>query len=77
MFDHLNVVATIVFVFFFGLVSVLGFVASLILYVGYLAHVFKFGSDLSESFWGAGLATFSLCLFVLVIPHLGHRVTVH
>src|ERR1700761_5453407 len=28
MFDHLNVVATIVFVFFFGLVSVLGFVAS-------------------------------------------------
>ena len=28
MFDHLNVVATAVFVFFFGLVSVLGFVAA-------------------------------------------------
>ncbi len=28
MFDHLNVVATSVFVFFFGLVSVLGFVAA-------------------------------------------------
>jgi SSS family solute:Na+ symporter len=28
MFDHLNVVATIVFVFFFGAVSVLGFVAA-------------------------------------------------
>ena len=28
MFDHLNVVATAVFVFFFGLVSTLGFVAA-------------------------------------------------
>src|SRR5271167_2863043 len=28
MFDHLNVVATAVFVFFFGVVSVLGFVAA-------------------------------------------------
>jgi solute:Na+ symporter, SSS family len=28
MFDHLNVVATIVFVFFFGLVSALGFIAA-------------------------------------------------
>ncbi len=28
MFDHLNVVATAVFVFFFGLVTVLGFLAS-------------------------------------------------
>ena len=28
MFDHLNVVAAAVFVFFFGLVSVLGFLAS-------------------------------------------------
>jgi hypothetical protein len=28
VFDHLNVVATSVFVFFFGLVSVLGFVAA-------------------------------------------------
>jgi SSS family solute:Na+ symporter len=28
MFEHLNVVATAVFVFFFGLVSVLGFVAA-------------------------------------------------
>src|ERR1700748_1328315 len=28
MFDHLNLVATVVFVFFFGLVSVLGFVAA-------------------------------------------------
>jgi solute:Na+ symporter, SSS family len=39
---------------FFSLV--LGFLASLVLYVGYLAHAFKFGSDLEESFWGAGLA---------------------
>ena len=28
MFDHLNIVATVVFVFFFGVVSVLGFVAA-------------------------------------------------
>ncbi|MGD1038424.1 MAG: hypothetical protein ABR878_14880 [Roseiarcus sp.] len=28
MFDHLNVVAAIVFVFFFALVTVLGFLAS-------------------------------------------------
>ena len=28
MFDHLNVVATSVFVFFFALVTVLGFIAS-------------------------------------------------
>ena len=28
MFEHLNIVATAVFVFFFGLVSVLGFVAA-------------------------------------------------
>jgi solute:Na+ symporter, SSS family len=45
---------------------VLGFVASLILYVGYLADVFKFGSDLSESFWGAGTA-FVVAVVVAVV----------
>ena len=35
---------------------VLGSLASLVLYLGYLADVFTFNSDLEESFWGAGLA---------------------
>jgi SSS family solute:Na+ symporter len=45
---------------------VLGFLASLVLYLGYLADVFKFGSDLSESFWGAGVA-FVVAVVVAVI----------
>ncbi|MFI6071091.1 sodium:solute symporter family protein [Actinoplanes sp. NPDC051343] len=45
---------------------VLGFLASLVLYVGYLSDVFKFGSDLEESFWGAGLA-FVVAVVVAVI----------
>jgi SSS family solute:Na+ symporter len=39
---------------FSSLVS--GSLAALILYLGYLADVFTFNSDLEESFWGAGLA---------------------
>ncbi|AEV87527.1 Sodium/glucose cotransporter 1 [Actinoplanes sp. SE50] len=34
----------------------LGFLASLTLYLGYLGDVFSFNSDLEESFWGAGAA---------------------
>jgi SSS family solute:Na+ symporter len=46
---------------------VLGFVASLVLYVGYLADVFKFGSDLEESFWGAGLAFVVAVVVALIV----------
>ncbi|MEV6343923.1 sodium:solute symporter family protein [Actinoplanes sp. NPDC051851] len=34
----------------------LGFLASLTLYLGYLGGAFSFNSDLEESFWGAGAA---------------------
>src|SRR4051812_25762538 len=45
---------------------VLGFLASLTLYLGYLADVFKFNSDLEESFWGAG-AAFVVAVVVAII----------
>ncbi|MET0423160.1 MAG: Na+/galactose cotransporter, partial [Actinoplanes sp.] len=44
----------------------LGFLASLTLYLGYLADVFKFNSDLEESFWGAGTA-FVVAVVVAVV----------
>src|SRR3954451_11920441 len=44
----------------------LGFLSSLILYLGYLADIFTFNSDLSESFWGAGTA-FVVAVIVAVV----------
>jgi len=46
---------------------VLGFLASLTLYLGYLADVFKFNSDLEESFWGAGTAFTVACVVAVVV----------
>ena len=45
----------------------LGFLSSLILYIGYLADVFKFNSDLEESFWGAGTAFVTACVVAVVV----------
>jgi SSS family solute:Na+ symporter len=47
----------------------LGFLASLVLYLGYLGKVFAFHSDLEESFWGAGLA-FVVAVVVAVVVTL-------
>jgi solute:Na+ symporter, SSS family len=44
----------------------LGFLASLALYIGHLTDVIKFNSDLDESFWGAG-AAFVVAVIVAVI----------
>jgi SSS family solute:Na+ symporter len=44
----------------------LGFLASLVLYLGYLGDIFKLHSDLEESFWGAGLA-FVVAVVVAVV----------
>jgi solute:Na+ symporter, SSS family len=45
----------------------LGFLSSLVLYIGYLADVFKFNSDLEESFWGAGTAFVTACVVAVVV----------
>jgi SSS family solute:Na+ symporter len=45
----------------------LGFLSSLVLYLGYLADVFKFNSDLEESFWGAGTAFVTACVVAVVV----------
>ncbi|MET0416609.1 MAG: Na+/galactose cotransporter, partial [Actinoplanes sp.] len=45
----------------------LGFLASLTLYVGYLADVFTFNSALEESFWGAGLAFVTAVVVAIVV----------
>ncbi|MGX6607615.1 sodium:solute symporter family protein [Micromonosporaceae bacterium Da 78-11] len=47
----------------------LGFLSSLVLYVGYLLDIFKFNSDLEESFWGAGTA-FVVAVVVAVVVTL-------
>ncbi|GIF13113.1 sodium:solute symporter family protein [Actinoplanes teichomyceticus] len=47
----------------------LGFLASLTLYLGYLGDVFRFNSDLEESFWGAG-AAFVTAVVVAVLVSL-------
>ncbi|BBH63745.1 sodium:solute symporter [Actinoplanes sp. OR16] len=46
---------------------VLGTLASLTLYLGHLADVFKFNSDLEESFWGAGAAFVTAVIVALVV----------
>jgi SSS family solute:Na+ symporter len=45
----------------------LGTLSSLTLYLLYLGHVVKFNSDLEESFWGAGLAFVTACVFAVII----------
>jgi SSS family solute:Na+ symporter len=45
----------------------LGTLASLTLYLGHLADVFKFNSDLEESFWGAGAAFVVAVLVAIVV----------
>jgi solute:Na+ symporter, SSS family len=50
---------------FFSLV--LGFLASLTLYLGYLGDVFAFNSDLEESFWGAGAAFVTAVVVAVVV----------
>jgi SSS family solute:Na+ symporter len=45
----------------------LGFLSSLILYLGYLADIFKFNSDLEESFWGAGTAFVTAVVVAVVV----------
>jgi SSS family solute:Na+ symporter len=45
----------------------LGTLSSLTLYLLYLADVVKFNSDLEESFWGAGLAFVTACVFAVLI----------
>jgi SSS family solute:Na+ symporter len=46
---------------------VLGFLASLTLYLGYLGDVFAFNSDLEESFWGAGAAFVTAVVVAVVV----------
>ncbi|WP_436527605.1 sodium:solute symporter family protein [Actinoplanes sp. HUAS TT8] len=46
---------------------VLGFLASLTLYLGYLGDVFTFNSDLEESFWGAGAAFVTAVVVAIVV----------
>ncbi|KUL32715.1 Na+/galactose cotransporter [Actinoplanes awajinensis subsp. mycoplanecinus] len=46
---------------------VLGFLASLTLYLGYLGDVFAFNSDLEESFWGAGTAFVTAVVVAVVV----------
>jgi SSS family solute:Na+ symporter len=50
---------------FFSLV--LGFLASLTLYLGYLGDVFTFNSDLEESFWGAGAAFVTAVVVAFIV----------
>ncbi|GIF03618.1 sodium:solute symporter family protein [Actinoplanes siamensis] len=45
----------------------LGFLASLTLYLGYLGDVFTFNSDLEESFWGAGAAFVTAVVVAVVV----------
>ncbi len=45
----------------------LGFLASLTLYIGYLADVFTFKTALEESFWGAGLAFVTAVVVAVVV----------
>ncbi|WP_433826320.1 sodium:solute symporter family protein [Actinoplanes sp. CA-015351] len=45
----------------------LGFLASLTLYIGHLTEVFNFNSDLSESFWGAGAAFVTAVVVAVVV----------
>ncbi|GIE88818.1 sodium:solute symporter family protein [Actinoplanes regularis] len=45
----------------------LGFLASLTLYLGYLGGVFAFNSDLEESFWGAGAAFLTAVVVAVVV----------
>ncbi|MEU4688410.1 sodium:solute symporter family protein [Actinoplanes sp. NPDC023714] len=45
----------------------LGTLASLTLYLGHLADVFKFNSDLEESFWGAGAAFVTAVIVAIVV----------
>jgi solute:Na+ symporter, SSS family len=45
----------------------LGTLSSLTLYLLYLGDVVKFNSDLEESFWGAGLAFITACVFAVII----------
>ncbi len=45
----------------------LGTLSSLTLYLLYLGKVVKFNSDLEESFWGAGLAFVTACVFAVIV----------
>jgi SSS family solute:Na+ symporter len=53
---------------FWGLLS--GMVASATVYLLYLAHVLKFGSDLDESFWGAGIGFVVVAIVSVIVTLL-------
>jgi SSS family solute:Na+ symporter len=50
---------------FWGLLS--GMLASLTTYLLYLADVLKFGSDLDESFWGAGIGFVTVMIVSVIV----------
>jgi solute:Na+ symporter, SSS family len=50
---------------FIGLLS--GMVASALIYFLYLGKVLKFGSDLSESFWGAGIGFVVVAIVSVIV----------
>ena len=81
MFDHLNVVATIVFVFFFALVTVLGFLASR-WKAADLAHIHewglggrRFGAWITWFLLGGDLYTAYTVIAIPAVVYAHRRVT--